>query len=97
MLQASERRAYESGGLVELTAGIKWQTLWGKNSSEPDGWGDLREGAIVPMLGVPKNRILVSHRIFPPLRSHFKDFMQTMDLNWVEVLDEKQQNSSVTL
>lgn len=36
-------------------------------------------------------------RIFPPLMSHFKDFVQIMNLYWVRVLDEEQQNSSVSL
>lgn len=41
--------------------------------------------------------IVLSHGNISPSLSHLKDCMQTMDLKWVKVLDEKQQNSSVSL
>lgn len=77
------------------------QTFWGTGSYERDGQSRSRDPAIVHMGRVQHDRILDATscliRIFPPLMSHFKDFVQSMGLKWVKVLDEKQQDSSVSL
>ena len=70
----------------------------GQKSAKGTGWAAVWAGvmgrtSVIHVGWVQQNHILDAMlqllRIFPPLMSHFKDLMQTMDWNWLKVLDKK--------